>query len=63
MKGCDFMAYKKTVDMLLQSYSDSGFEKIINAIRYKYSNIKQLSDLLEANSIGNNCLNIFEGAY
>ena len=63
MKGCDFMAYKKTVDMLLQSYSDSGFEKIINAIRYKYSTIKQLSDLLEANSIGNNCLNIFEGAY
>ena len=25
MKGCDFMAYKKTVDMLLKSYSDSTF--------------------------------------
>lgn len=35
MKGCDFMAYKKTVDMLLKSYSDSSFEKIIKAIRYK----------------------------
>ncbi len=33
MNGCDFMVYKKTVDMLLQSYSDSGFEKIIKAIR------------------------------
>ena len=51
MKGCDFMAYKKTVDMLLQSYSDRNFEKIIKAIRYKFSTIKQLSDLLEANSI------------
>ena len=63
MKGCDFMAYKKTVDMLLKSYSDSGFEKIIKAIRYKYSTIKQLSELLEANSIDNNCLDIFESTY
>ena len=63
MKGCDFMAYKKTVDMLLKSYSDSSFEKIIKAIRYKYSTIKQLSELLEANSIDNNCVDIFETTY
>ena len=63
MKGCDFMAYKKTVDMLLKSYSDSSFEKIIKAIHYKYSTIKQLSDLLEANSIDNNCLDIFGSTY
>ena len=63
MKGCDFMAYKKTVDMLLKSYSDSGFEKIIKAIRYKYSTIKQLSELLEANSIDYNCVDIFESTY
>ena len=63
MKGCDFIFYKKTVDMLLQSYSDSSFEKIIKAIRYKYSTIKQLSELLEANSIDNNCFNIFENTY
>ena len=37
MKGCDFLAYKKTVDMLLKSYSDSSFEKIVKAIHYKYS--------------------------
>lgn len=60
MKGCDFMAYKETVDILLQSYSDSSFEKIVKAIRYKYSTIKQLSELLETNSIDNNCLHIFE---
>jgi hypothetical protein len=60
MKGCDFMAYKKTVDILLQSYSDRGFEKIIKAIRYKYSTIKQLSELLEANSIDNSCVDTFE---
>ena len=63
MKGCDFMAYKKMVDMLLKSYSDSSFEKIIKAIHYKYSTIKQLSDLLEANSIDNNCLDIFGSTY
>lgn len=63
MKGCDFMSYKKTVDMLLQSYSDSSFENIIKAIRYKYSTIKQLGELLDANSIDNNCLDIFESTY
>ena len=63
MKGCDFMAYKKTVDILLKSYSDSSFEKIIKAIRYKYSTIKQLSELLEANSIDNNCIDTFETTY
>ena len=63
MKGFDFMAYKKTVDMLLQSYSDSSFEKIVKAIRYEYSTIKKLSELLDANSIDNNCLDIFESTY
>ena len=63
MRGYDFMAYKKTVDILLQSYSDSNFEKIIKAIRYNYSAIKQLSELLESNSIDNNCLEIFESTY
>ena len=63
MKGCDFMAYKNTVDMLLKSYSDSSFEKIVKAIHYKYSTIKQLSELLEANSIDNNCVDIFESTY
>ena len=63
MKGCDFMAYKNTVDMLLKSYSDSSFEKIVKAIHYKYSTIKQLSDLLEANGIDNNCIDTFENTY
>ena len=63
MKGCDFMAYKKTVDMLLKSYSYSSFEKIVKAIHYKYSTIKQSSELLEANSIDNNCVDTFESTY
>ena len=63
MKGCDFMSYKKTVDMLLKTYSDSSFERIVKAIRYKYSTIKQISELLESNSIDYNCLNIFESTY
>lgn len=63
MKGCDFMAYKKTVDMLLKSYSDSSFEKTVKAIHCKYSTIKQLSELLESNSIDNNCVDIFESTY
>lgn len=63
MKNCDFIAYKKTVDMLLKSYSDSSFEKIVKAIHYKYSTIKQLSELLESNSIDNNCVDIFERTY
>lgn len=49
--------------MLLKAYSDSSFEKIVKAIHYKYSTIKQLSKLLEANSIDNNRVDIFEGTY
>ncbi len=63
MKGCDFMVYKKTVDILLQSYSDSSLEKIVRAIQYKYSTIKQLSELLDAKGIDNNCVNTFENTY
>lgn len=63
MKGCDFMAYKNTVDMLLKSYSDSSFEKIVKAIHYKCSTIKQLSEFLEANSIDNSSVDIFESTY
>lgn len=63
MKGCDFMVYKNTVDMLLKSYFDSSFEKIVKAIRYKYSTVKQLSELLEANGIDNNRVDIFENTY
>lgn len=63
MRDCDFMAYKKTVDILLQSYSDSSLEKIVKAIHYKYSTIKQLNELLEANSIDNSCVDIFESTY
>lgn len=63
MKGCNFITYQRTLDMLSHSYSDRLFYKVVKAIGYKYSIIKQLSELLERNQVDNNCLEIFEIAH
>lgn len=47
IKDCYFEVYTKIVEMFAQSYSDEVFKRIVNAIRYKYSTIERLSDLLK----------------
>ena len=60
IKDCYFEVYTKIVEILTQSYSDEVFKKVISAIRYKYSTIERLSDLLERNKTLNYCIEIYQ---
>lgn len=59
IKECDFISYKKALDVLSHSYSDKYFQRVVKTIRYKFSTIKMLSGLLEQNGIINNCFDIY----
>lgn len=60
MQGADYLAYRKTVELLAISYTDEDFRKTIAAIRYKYSTIEKLSELLVRLNIKNSCLEIYK---
>ena len=59
MKGADVLSYKRTVELLALTYSDENFTKVNDAIRYKYSTIEKLSELLSRLNIVNTCLEIY----
>lgn len=59
IKECDFISYKKALDVLSHSYSDKYFQRVVKTIRYKFSTIKTLSGLLEQNGIINNSFEIY----
>lgn len=59
MKGADVLSYKRTVELLALTYSDENFTKVNDAIRYKYSTIEKLSELLSRLDIVNTCLEIY----
>lgn len=60
MKGADYLSYKRTVELLALSYSDDNFRKVIKAIRYMYSTVLKLSELLARLNIENSCLDIYQ---
>lgn len=59
IKECNFIAYKKTLDVLSHSYTDKYFQRVVESIRYKFSTIRVLTELLKQNEIKNNCLEIY----
>lgn len=59
MKGADYLSYKRIVELLALTYSDDNFGKVIKTIRYKYSTILKLSELLTRLDIANTCLEIY----
>ena len=61
--GCNYVAYIEIESLLCKSYNDALFEKIVKAIKYKYSTISRLSQLLDQYRIGNTCLEIFTTTY
>ena len=60
MKGADYLSYKRTVELLVLTYSDENFKKVNDAIRYKYSTIEKLSELLNRLGMRNSCLAIYQ---
>ncbi len=59
MKGADYLSYKRTTELLTQTYSDDNFRKVLAAIRYKYSTVVRLSELLNRKQIDNSCIAVF----
>ena len=60
MKGADVLSYKRTVELLALAYSDENFRKVIKAVRYMYSTVLKLSELLARLNIENSCLETYQ---
>jgi len=60
MHGADVLSYKRITEMLAQTYCDDNFKKVIKAIRYMYSTVLKLSELLARLNIENSCLDIYQ---
>ena len=60
MQGADVLSYKRTTELLAQTYCDDNFKKVIKAIRYMYSTVLKLSELLARLNIENSCLDIYQ---
>ena len=58
--GCNYVAYIEIESLLCKSYTDALFEKVVKAIKYKYSTILRLSQLLEQYRIENVCLALYK---
>ena len=57
---CNYVAYIEIESLLCKSYTDDLFNKIVKAIKYKYSTILRLSQLLDQYRIGNICLDLYK---
>lgn len=59
IRGGDYLTYRNVVELLAKSYTDDNFKQVIGAIRYKYSTIIKLHELLTRLNIKNACLDFF----
>ena len=59
MRGGDYLTYINAVEFLAKAYTDENFRKVRNTIRYKYSTIMKLEELLKRLGIKNSCLTIY----
>ena len=58
--GCNYVAYIEIESLLCKSYTDTLFKKVVKAIKYKYSTILRLGQLLEQYRIVNSCIEIYQ---
>lgn len=59
IRGGDYLTYRNVVELLAKTYTDDNFKQVIGAIRYKYSTIIKLHELLTRLNIKNACLDFF----
>ena len=59
IKKCDARMYEQVKLLLSQNYSDKSFGQVVKRIKYKYSTILQLDNLLKRMGIPNRCLEIY----
>lgn len=61
IRGGDYLTYRNVVELLAKTYTDDNFKQVIGAIRYKYSTIVKLNELLNRLNIKNSSMDIFKG--
>ena len=61
MRGGEYLTYRNVVELLAKTYTDDNFKQVIGAIRYKYSTIVKLNELLNRLNIKNSSMDIFKG--
>lgn len=59
IRGGDYLTYRNVVELLAKTYTDDNFKQVIGAMRYKYSTIIKLHELLTRLNIKNACLDFF----
>lgn len=60
IRGEDYLTYRNVVELLAKTYTDDNFKQVIGAIRYKYSTIVKLNELLNRLKINNFCLDLYQ---
>lgn len=60
IRGGDYLTYRNVVELLAKTYTDDNFKQVIGAIRYKYSTIVKLNELLNRLNINNYCLDLYQ---
>ncbi len=59
IEGVDYLSHKRMIELLALTYTDDNFRKVLAAIRYKYSTILKLNELLNGKQIDNCCIEVF----
>ena len=59
IRGGDYLTYRNVVELLAKTYTDDNFKQVIGSIRYEYSTIIKLHELLTRLNIKNACLDFF----
>lgn len=62
IQGVDYLMYRKTIELLAITYTDEYFICVTKTIRFKFSTIVKLNELLNRMNIKNSCLEIYSNA-
>ncbi len=60
IRGGDYLMYRNVVELLAKTYTDDNFKQVIGAVRYKYSTIVKLNELLNRLNINNLCMDLYQ---
>lgn len=62
IQGADYLVYRITIELLAITYNDANFRDVTKAIRFKFSTIVKLNELLGRLNIKNSCIEIYSNA-
>lgn len=60
IRGGDYLTYRNVVELLAKTCTDDNFKQVIVAVRYKYSTIVKLNELMNRLKINNLCMDLYQ---